>query len=292
MDNNHGWIALHRKIREHPFWREHRVFSRHEAWEDILMSARWKEDEEQFVIGSRVITCGRGQVCYSLSTWSRRWNWTKSATRRFFVLLEKLGQIDTENVTKTTRVSILNYEAYQNVRINSEPEVNPTRNASETHVTPKEQGNKEKTGKNVKKTPEGRIGEDSKDQAKSPSGKLAYSEGFLKFWFAYPAPQRKEKKNCFAAWKRCGLEAKSADVLAVIEAFKVCRKWQDGYIDSTIKFFNNDMWATTPAAVNGLAKPRGRGADSNEAVAMAILEKPTDEQGKEPPLFANESNPF
>jgi len=155
MAKNNGWIRLHRKFQEHRFWSEPRKFSRAEAWIDIIMEARWKEDSAQAVFGNTVISCERGQVLYSLDTWAARWGWTKSATRRFLVLLKNMGQIDTENVTQTTRITICNYARYQDTRNADEPEMKRKRNASETQAKPTEEGKQRKKGN--KKPTAGKI---------------------------------------------------------------------------------------------------------------------------------------
>ena len=38
-----GWISIDRKIQEHYFWKEKRVFSKLEAWLDILLNVNHKE---------------------------------------------------------------------------------------------------------------------------------------------------------------------------------------------------------------------------------------------------------
>ncbi len=142
-EDNRGWIALYRKFREHRFWKEHRTFSRAEAWLDILMSARWKMEPKQIILGNKVIVCKRGQVCYSIGTWAARWNWSRSAIQRYFVLLKNARQIDTENVTKTIRITVCNYDLYQQDRIGNESEVNRLRIGSESVSDTTEQEKKE-----------------------------------------------------------------------------------------------------------------------------------------------------
>ncbi len=141
-----GWICLHRKIQENFLWKEPRKFSRVEAWLDILMEAQHTK-EENVMLGNYLLKCYRGQSLKSLDTWAKRWGWTKSATRRFLVLLKKCGQIDTANETITTRLTVCNYGTYNKRRNRSETQVNHSRNANETPPAPDNKGNNEKNEK-------------------------------------------------------------------------------------------------------------------------------------------------
>jgi len=147
-----GWIRLYRKIQKNHLWKEPRKFSRAEAWLDILMEVRWSDEPGIVVIKNCVLTCNRGESLYSLDTWAKRWGWTKSATRRFLDLLKKLGQIDTQSETHTTRLRVCNYEAYQSEDTQSETGMNLERNANETQATPTEESKESKERKKVKKT--------------------------------------------------------------------------------------------------------------------------------------------
>ena len=142
-----GWICLHRKIQENFLWREHRKFSRAEAWVDILMEVRHSRTPDKVMIKNTMITVRRGQSIKSLETWADRWNWTKSATRRYFILLIREKMITIENMRKTTRLTVCNYGLYQKRRNAGETQVKRKRNASESHLAP---DNKENNGNNEK----------------------------------------------------------------------------------------------------------------------------------------------
>lgn len=134
-----GWIKLHRRSLEHWLYKENRPHTKREAWEDLLLHCN--HSDEKILIGNELIECKRGQSIKSLLTWSKTFNWTISKVRRFFILLEKDSMIQTENVKKTTRITICKYEDYQGERNNNETKVKRKRNASETQAT---------TNKNVK----------------------------------------------------------------------------------------------------------------------------------------------
>jgi len=141
-----GYVKLWRKSWDHPFY-EKRPKTKREAWEDIVAFANHKETK--VLIGSRVIVCGRGESVKSLQTWADEFGWSKSATRRFFALCQKLGQIRLKNETHTTRITVCNYEQY-----NQDPTQDPTqqpnleRNDSDTLPDTRQE---EKNVKKVKK---------------------------------------------------------------------------------------------------------------------------------------------
>jgi hypothetical protein len=135
-----GWIKLHRKSLSHWLYKENRPHTKREAWEDLLLYCN--HSDEKVLIGNELIECKRGQSIKSLLTWSKKFNWTVSKVRRFFILLENDSMIRIENVKKTTRITICKYEDYQGERNEDETKMKRKRNASETKM---------KTNKKVKK---------------------------------------------------------------------------------------------------------------------------------------------
>jgi len=129
-----GWISLHRKIQEHWLFPTNRPFTEFEAWIDILMEVN--HDEKKCNIGNQLYHIKVGESLKSLDTWSKRWNWNKSKTRRFFTLLQKDKMIEVKNEIKTTRLIVCNYGSYQNIRNADETQMKRKRNADETHLTP------------------------------------------------------------------------------------------------------------------------------------------------------------
>jgi DNA-binding transcriptional regulator YhcF (GntR family) len=64
-------------------------------------------------VGYQLFECKRGQSIMSLQSWAKRWGVSKDTVRNFFVLLVKDGMINTENMSKTTRLTVCNYDTYQ-----------------------------------------------------------------------------------------------------------------------------------------------------------------------------------
>ena len=136
-----GYFAVWRKIEDHEFYKEKRVFSKYEAWLDILMQAQHDEDVKDVVIGMRVLKCNYGESLKSVRTWGTRWSWGEARVKRFLKLLEKMNQIRCKNETVTTRISILNYCQYDPKRHSYDTASKQLRNSCETLST---------TDKNVK----------------------------------------------------------------------------------------------------------------------------------------------
>lgn len=103
-----GYISLHRKIRDHWIWNDPVKFK---WWVDLLLTVN--HSDKKVNIGFELYDCKRGQTVMSLNNWGERWKVNKDTVRNFFVLLEKDEMITRENLIKTTRITICNYDSYQ-----------------------------------------------------------------------------------------------------------------------------------------------------------------------------------
>lgn len=106
-----GWVKIHRQIQENFLFKERREFSKFEAWLTILLNCNHSKAE--ILISGQVFECGKGQSLNSIDTWAKLFNWKSGKVRTFFKLLIKQEMITTENLTKTTRLTVCNYERYQ-----------------------------------------------------------------------------------------------------------------------------------------------------------------------------------
>lgn len=110
-----GWIKLHRKTLDH--W----IFSNPNylrAWITILFTVNY--EKKKVLINGHLYDCNRGQSVLSLESWVDKFgvskkagSWTFQKVRTFFDLLENDLMITRENLTKTTRLTICNYDKYQ-----------------------------------------------------------------------------------------------------------------------------------------------------------------------------------
>lgn len=195
-----GFISLHRKVTEH--W----VFNRSDyfkAWVTMLMSVNHKANK--VLIGSSLIECNRGQSLNSLNTWVEKFgdDWTKQKVRTFFKLLQDDSMINTENVSKTTRLTICNYDSYQNPQhgnnTQSNTELTRKQHASNTQATSNNKGNNENNDN--KKRKETGFKKPSIKEISDYINEMNYSVNAEKFFHHYESKGWMIGKNKMKKWK-------------------------------------------------------------------------------------------
>ncbi len=106
-----GWIKLHRKLYAHDLFQEERVFSKFEAWVDLLMMANHKADK--VMINSTWVPVKRGQRLTSMKQLAERWRWSRGKVKNFLDLLKEDGMLTYEVTSKYTLLTVENYDFYQ-----------------------------------------------------------------------------------------------------------------------------------------------------------------------------------
>lgn len=106
-----GWISIHRTIRDHWLYQEKRVFSKYEAWLDLLMDANHQKNK--FVFDGKLVEVDRGQRITSIRQLAERWRWSRTKVTDFLTLLEKDEMIVRKSDSKKTLITIANYDFYQ-----------------------------------------------------------------------------------------------------------------------------------------------------------------------------------
>lgn len=129
-----GWIKIHRSIQDHWLYTEKRVFSRFEAWNDILLTVNYSD--AQTLIKGKLYNVKRGESILSLDSWAKRWGWEKSSVRRFLKLLENESMVVLVSDNVTTRLTVCKYESYQDERNADETRKKLKRNSNEIQTTP------------------------------------------------------------------------------------------------------------------------------------------------------------
>jgi hypothetical protein len=143
-------LRIERLITQHWIWKDERKVK---WWIWILIEVN--HQDQKVPIGFNLIDCKRGQSVKSLETWAKDWRVDKSTVRRFFDLLQNDSMIRLENLQKTTRLTVCNYEVYNDSQhveqLQSNSKATPKQLQSNTNKNDK----KYKNGKNIENRPNG-----------------------------------------------------------------------------------------------------------------------------------------
>ena len=105
-----GYLKLYRKVTENEFYFCER-FSRMQAWFDLLLLATYKE--RTVFIRDVEISLKSGELCYSLRSLAKRWQWNVKTVMRFLSILENRGMLEQRKTHITTVITIRNWHRYQ-----------------------------------------------------------------------------------------------------------------------------------------------------------------------------------
>jgi hypothetical protein len=136
-----GWIKIYRTIRDHWIWDNPIYFK---AWIAIILNVN-HEDSKVEICGE-LIECNRGQSLLSLKSWSKFLGkgWTIQKVRTFFNLLKNDSMINIEGLHKTTRLTVCNYDIYQDMQQANNTQITSKQHADNTQITSNKNDKKEK----------------------------------------------------------------------------------------------------------------------------------------------------
>jgi hypothetical protein len=186
-------------------------------WIDILLDVN--HTEKKTLIQGQLVVCGRGQSLYSLDTWAKRWRVDKSSARRFIDLLKKDGMVITENLKKTTRLTVCNYGSYNNNQHTESTQKAHRRHADGTQTTP--------------------IEERKEDNNEEEGRRIVLNVPFIDFWEMYDK-KKGEKGKLEKKWQSLTDEEREK-IMAYLPAYK------ETTLDKTYRkdpqtFLNNKSW--------------------------------------------------
>ena len=144
-----GWIKIHRTINKHWIFTDAERFR---AWMIILLTVNF-EPKKQMIEGE-LISCDRGQSIISLNTWASKFGnkWTVQKVRTFFNLLKKDEMIHTEGLRKTTRLTVCNYDSYQDEQQADNKQITQRQHRDNKQITTTKEGKEREEGKEGKET--------------------------------------------------------------------------------------------------------------------------------------------
>lgn len=131
-----GYISLHRDIQKNWLYEDKRVFSKYEAWIDILM--RVNHTEGKTMHNGTLETILRGSTIWSMGDMEKHWKWSNSKVRAFLKRLENDEMLHVKSTTKKTYLTVVNYDFYQD---NKKEEAPPKHHQSTTETPTKHTNN-------------------------------------------------------------------------------------------------------------------------------------------------------
>jgi len=136
-----GWIKLHRKITEHWVWNNPNYLK---AWLTIIITVN--HECKKVLIHKELIDCERGQSILSLKSWAEIFGkeWSIQRVRTFFDLLKCDSMITIEGLHKTTRLTVCNYDSYQDSQQTDNTQVTCKEQTSNKQVTTNKNDKNEK----------------------------------------------------------------------------------------------------------------------------------------------------
>ena len=108
-----SWIKVFRNIENSWIWEE-KPFSRGQAWIDLLLLAKFR-DESFFNRRGNRVDGKRGHVYKSISSLADRWGWSRKKVDHFFNQLEadNMIKVSKKRASEETSIFIVNYSKYQ-----------------------------------------------------------------------------------------------------------------------------------------------------------------------------------
>ena len=110
---NNGYIKLFRKFFDGELWQEPRVYSKAEAWIDLIEMARWGDKPETLLDKRGPYILEYGDVYISLRYLGERWRWSKNKARHFLEYLEsKESIVFKKRDSHRTIINLVNLRIY------------------------------------------------------------------------------------------------------------------------------------------------------------------------------------
>jgi hypothetical protein len=140
-----GWIKIYRDIQYHWIWDDPAYLK---AWIAILMQVN--HEDTKVLIQGQLMICKRGQSLLSSDNWCKILGkrWTRQKIRTFFDLLKKDSMIETENMIKTTRLTVCNYDIYQDIQPADNQQITSKEPADNQQITTNKNYKNNKNEKN------------------------------------------------------------------------------------------------------------------------------------------------
>ncbi len=124
-----GWIKIHRKVTEDELYFGEK-FTRMQAWIDLIILAAHKP--RTFLLRGCEVKVEVGQVTIPVTELAKRWKWSHMKVLRFMTKLQESGKVILQKSNVINRISIVNYEYYQENDTTNDTTNNTTDDTTET----------------------------------------------------------------------------------------------------------------------------------------------------------------
>lgn len=129
-----AFIKLDRDLFDSQLWLAE-PFTKAQAWVDLIAMANYADKTKYYKGTFQKIK--RGQIVTSQRTLADRWKWSKSKVANYIRALEQAEMVTTDNTTRWTVLSIVNYAKYQDVKTTKRPQTEPREDHDETTQKPR-----------------------------------------------------------------------------------------------------------------------------------------------------------
>jgi hypothetical protein len=109
-----GFIPIKRSLFEHFLFKEHRVFSRFEAWLDLIQLASFTDGQTD-LIGGKLIIRNRGEVIASVRWLCKRWGWSIHKVSDYVELLRSQLMVTVDKESGIQKIMLVNFEKHNSI---------------------------------------------------------------------------------------------------------------------------------------------------------------------------------
>lgn len=110
-----GFIPVKRSLFEHFLFKEHRTFSRFEAWLDLIQMASFT-DQNRDIIAGRIISKNRGEIVASLRYLANKWNWSLGKVCDYIELLRSQNMVVATKENGITKIRLVNFDKHNKIQ--------------------------------------------------------------------------------------------------------------------------------------------------------------------------------
>lgn len=110
-----GYLVLSRKLFSSFLWEEKRVFSKFEAFMYLLYHAQYGKEQRKVLIKNKILIQNRGELLRSQRRLASDFGWSQKKVHNWLKMESDNATIGITLESVTTRITILNYNKYQEI---------------------------------------------------------------------------------------------------------------------------------------------------------------------------------